>query len=474
MIEEGGARSSANIRNFATDQSYYYHHHHHHRGSSNDGINTSSVTEHAVRTNSNSAMYEEIGNSVENSARFPSSGLHRGPLHTTTTTLPSSSSSFPSNDNEILTSNNNAINVNNNNTYTDAAENDENDGHRSNHHLHHIRNNTNSSNSSNSRIMASTDDDCAYERGYEDVLDKPPKLSDFLINDHCYQRHLLEGKRSVYRGIRGGGEGTRIHNSGVSSSVTNGTSSSSSSSSSGAFLAKLCAGYSFVAMLFLIFISILLETQPLYINGISVKKKMAASSSSSSFGEEKYYYDEEDYKFRRETSNALKAAAAYFLLMVLSLSYIQVKDMNSDLMIHHTAIVGRVCHVRRLVVSAYCRYRRRHYDSIPDGHHHRDDNDGHHDGGLVSILPMMHSSSGENTQLLPSSSSSRQRKNRRNSPRNQLDVEAGSSSGGAGNGGGGVAGTGAMIVVEGVLGKLKSWGIGGGGSSSRRGRKKDK
>jgi hypothetical protein len=143
MIEEGGARSSANIRNFATDQSYYYYHHH--RGSSNEGINTSSVTEHAVRANSNSAIYEEIGNSVDNSARFPSSGLHRGPQHTTTTTLPSLSSSSPYNDNEISTSNNIAINANNNNTYTDTSENDENDGHRSNHHRHHIRNNTNNS-----------------------------------------------------------------------------------------------------------------------------------------------------------------------------------------------------------------------------------------------------------------------------------------------------------------------------------------
>jgi len=255
--------------------------------------------------------------------------------------------------------------------------------------------------------------------------------------------------------------------------MKNGT--SSSSPSSGTFLAKLCAGYSFVAMLFLIFISILLETQPLYITGISVKKK-SSSLSEEGMGMGEYPYDEENYKFRRETSNALKAAAAYFLLMVLSLSYIQAKEMNMDLMNYHTAIFGRVCHVRRLFVAAYCRYRRRHYDSIPDGNH-PDDNDSHSGGGSVSILPMHHHHhTGETTQLL--SSNSRQRKNRRSSPRNnQLDVEAGSSScsGNTGNGGGGIGGGVAISAVEGVLGKFKSWGIGGGGgASSRTGRKKDK
>jgi uncharacterized membrane protein YgcG len=225
-------------------------------------------------------------------------------------------------------------------------------------------------------------------------------------------------------------------------------------------------------MLFLIFISILLETQPLYITGISVKKKSSLLSEEG-IGMGEYPYDEENYKFRRETSNALKAAAAYFLLIVLSLSYIQAKEMNLD-MSYHTSIFGRVCHVRRLFVAAYCRYRRRHYDSIPDGNH-PDDNDSH-GGSSVSILPMHHHQhhTGETTQLL--SSSSRQRKNRRSSPRNnQLDVEVGSSIGNAGNGGGGIGGGGATAVVEGVLGKLKSWGIGGGGgSSSRTGRKKDK
>jgi hypothetical protein len=444
MIEEGAAGDSNSnsggngnsSNNTANAQSFYYHR----------GVGIDSSTDDVTRANnSRSTIYEDIGSSDDNSDRYSSSSLRRGPLHNTAA-VPASTSA-PYYDKEMMNSDN-SLNINN----WDSLENDEND--------HRI-------NSNNSNRMSSMESSCAYyDRGYEDVLDKPPALSDFLINDHCYQRHLLEGKRSVYMGIRGGGSGG-IKRNNTGSSVKNGT-----SSSSGTFLAKLCAGYSFVAMLFLIFISILLETQPLYITGISVKKKSSLLSEEG-IGIGEYPYDEENYKFRRETSNALKAAAAYFLLIVLSLSYIQAKEMNLD-MSYHTSIFGRVCHVRRLFVAAYCRYRRRHYDSIPDGNH-PDDNDSH-GGSSVSILPMHHHQhhTGETTQLL--SSSSRQRKNRRSSPRNnQLDVEVGSSIGNAGNGGGGIGGGGATAVVEGVLGKLKSWGIGGGGgSSSRTGRKKDK
>ncbi len=488
---------SGNDAQYAQSSTFY---HRGGKGGGGGGIDGSTTTSSGANTtnrthNSSSTIYEENGINDDYSNRYPSGGLRRGPLHASTPSTPASLPlSSPYNDAIIMISNNNS----NSSNYTDSSENDENDGHRSNHYRRHIRNgndndNNNSSSSlhNHSRTTSSFNDDdddegrgCAYECGYEDVLDKPPKLSDFLINDHCYQRHLLEGKRGVYRGIRGGG--ARMNKTGASSVASSSSSSSAAkhhgttSSSGGIFLAKLCAGYSFVGMIFLIFISILLETQPLYISGISVKEK---TSSSLKEGKDYYYpdEDEENFKFRQETSNALKAAAAYFLLMVLSLSYTQVQDMNFELMHYHTALVGRVCHVRRLVVSAYCRYRRRHYDCIPDGHHRDDADNGSHghydDGVLVSFLPMHHHT-GENTQLLSSSvSNSRQRKNRRNSPRHQLDVDVGDSGNDvAGIGGGGTGGGSVMVVVEGFLGKLKSWGIGGGGggSSSRRGRKKDK
>ena len=91
----------------------------------------------------------------------------------------------------------------------------------------------------------------------------------------------------------------------------------------------------------------MLELQPLYIKGIQAKPTTSEDGS---------------YKFKKETSNALKAASAYFLTMVLSLIYIQVKDLNLEVNPH----IGRICHLRRVVSSAYFRYRRRHYDSIPD------------------------------------------------------------------------------------------------------------
>ena len=79
---------------------------------------------------------------------------------------------------------------------------------------------------------------CPYEEGYEDVLPKPPPLSDFLVNDRNYQSYLLGGRRGhIYRGLRGKGvleiNGKSWYNE-------------------PAFLGKLCAGWSFVAMVFLV------------------------------------------------------------------------------------------------------------------------------------------------------------------------------------------------------------------------------
>ena len=72
----------------------------------------------------------------------------------------------------------------------------------------------------------------------EDVLPKPPTLSDFLVNDACYQRYLMEGKRLKYRGIRGLSGGLADGEKGWYGDP--------------AFLSKLCAGASFVGMTFLV------------------------------------------------------------------------------------------------------------------------------------------------------------------------------------------------------------------------------
>ena len=266
-----------------------------------------------------------------------------------------------------------------------------------------------SENDENDRPQRSQNARDAYKEGYEDVLDKPLKLSDFAINDRCYQRYMSEGKRGAYRGINGNNNAISSENKGFMDPT---------------FLAKVCAGASFVGMLFLIFVAILMETQPLYIRGVSVKPANA---------------DDGTYRFRKETSNALKAAAAYFLTMVFSLIYLQAKDMNLEL----NPAIGRICHLRRLIVSSYFRYRRRHYDAIPDGRF---------SSTTGPILPMHASSSNggdDNTML-----KSRRRKKRR--PRR----DAGGDLGGEGG------------AIEGIVGKIKSWG--GIGGYLKRGRKKDR
>lgn len=81
---------------------------------------------------------------------------------------------------------------------------------------------------------------CPYEEGYEDVLPKPPPLSDFLVNDRNYQSYLIGGRKNgaaAYRGLRGRG----MLESGGRSWY-----------SEPAFLARVCAGCSFVGMVFLV------------------------------------------------------------------------------------------------------------------------------------------------------------------------------------------------------------------------------
>ena len=284
----------------------------------------------------------------------------------------------------------------------------------------------------NNRII---DDSHYYDDGYEDVLDKPLKLSDFLINDKCYQRYLSEGKRSSYRGITNG-------------KITQ-SSSSSSSSDKGfmdpIFLAKVCAGASFVGMIFLIFVAIIMETQPLYIKGVSVVIQINNNDNANANAD----YNNNG-RFRKETSNALKAAAAYFLTMVCSLIYLQAREMNIELNQHPT--IGRICHLRRLIVSTYFRYRRRHYDTIPDNDHGN------------SILPMHSTGTTSTTSSIKEGDlllKSRRRKKRTSKRRNQENQSGGSS--GSGGGGGGA-------MMGGILGKITKI-LGG---SSQSGRKKDR
>jgi hypothetical protein len=168
---------------------------------------------------------------------------------------------------------------------------------------------------------------------------QPPKLSDFLINDICYQRYLLEGRRPArYRGLGGSTTGTRRNNR--KRGYEEAGDGSSSSIMDSTFIANVCAIYCFIAMIFLIFVAIIIETQPIFLKGVSVKSSsssnMLYSSSSSSstnnrFGSDIEYdptYDNYYYSFRKETSNALKASAAYFVIMVLCYIYLQAKDMN--------------------------------------------------------------------------------------------------------------------------------------------------
>jgi len=244
----------------------------------------------------------------------------------------------------------------------------------------------------------------AYEEGCEDVLDKPQKLSDFVINDRCYQRYLLEGKRGAYTGMRSKNTGPRSSDKGFMDL---------------SFLANLCAVWSFVGMLFLVFIAIVVETQPLFIKGMSIK------STSGDGG---------TYRLRTETSNALKASAAYFLTMVFSLIYLQTMGMNLEL----NLALGRVCHLRRLIVSTYLGYRRRHYNDIPDG-------DSSFGVTSVPILPM-HNNDQDRYRK------GHRRRKSRTRPKHKAD-------GGEG-------------AVEGVIRRIKCWGFGDGLSS--KGRKKNK
>lgn len=282
----------------------------------------------------------------------------------------------------------------------------------------------------NNRLDVSSNSDYdSYDDGYEDVLDKPPKLSDFVINDSCYQRYLLEGKRGKYKGLRG----MNSMDANASKGIMDPT-----------FLAKVCAFSSFVGMIFLIWVAVMMETHPLYIKGVSPKSNYGSDG------------DDQTYRFRKETSNALKAAAAYFLTMVLSVIYLQVKDMNLEIM--NPALIGRLCHLKRLMVLTYFRWRRRHYDDIPDNNHQFVGVN--YSSGGNDTLPLQHRNNGDDGTLKSRRSNSNNRRRKKGSSDHGLSLPSGMDRGASSGGGGG--------AVGGLLGKL----FGGRGSKTKR--KKDR
>lgn len=276
--------------------------------------------------------------------------------------------------------------------------------------------------------LSSNSDNDSYDDGYEDVLDKPPKLSDFVINDSCYQRYLLEGKRGKYKGLKGANTSDGNTSKGIMDPT---------------FLAKVCAFSSCIGMLFLIWVAVMMETQPLYIKGVSPKAN---------------YGDDQTYRFRKETSNALKAAAAYFLTMVLSVIYLQVKDMNLEIL--NPALMGRLCHLKRLMVSTYFRWRRRHYDDIPDNNHHFWGVNYSYGGN--DVFPIQHRNNEDDGTLKSRRTNNNNRRRKKGSSDHGLLLPSGMDRGGIIGGGGGGGGVGGASV--GFFGKL----FGSGGSKTKR------
>jgi len=368
-----------------------------------------------VRTNesqSNATMYEEIPSVPTTPSNYYdlNNGINNG--SSPRRTIQNFTSIYSNDISTTLTANNNREGK------SSDDENDENDQRQ------------------NNRLDVSSNSDYdSYDDGYEDVLDKPPKLSDFVINDSCYQRYLLEGKRGKYKGLKG----MNALDGNASKGIMDPT-----------FLAKVCAFSSCVGMIFLIWVAVMMETQPLYIKGVSPKSSYGGDGNG----------DDQTYRFRKETSNALKAAAAYFLTMVLSVIYLQVKDMNLEIM--NPALMGRLCHLKRLMVLTYFRWRRRHYDDIPDNSHQFVGVNYSYGGN--DTLPMQHRNNGDDGTLKSRRTNNSNRRRKKGSSDHGLSIPSGMD---RGTGGGSSVGGGAA-AVGGFLGKL----FGSGGSKTKR--KKDR
>jgi len=150
---------------------------------------------------------------------------------------------------------------------------------------------------------------------------------------------------------------------------------------------RCCAGFSFVAMVFLIFVGTLIEKQPIYLKGvkqISGNPQRGRVLSSKGLKHENKYQSQRKmeevqwryrsstqyvdgpggFKMRDESSNAFKASAAYFLTMVLSLIYTQNYDRINSTTV--SMIAKAPLYIYGVIKSAYLQYRRRHYMDIPE------------------------------------------------------------------------------------------------------------
>jgi len=113
-----------------------------------------------------------------------------------------------------------------------------------------------------------------------------PSLAPSFIPDQRYQSFLRTGKISSKRGSRGGPTFTNV------------------------CCAKFCAGFSFVAVGFLLFVGIIFDTQPLYIPG-SLPKHLNYVDGSRS--KTKIVYDVKPTDRLLQASNAYGAAFFYLL-----------------------------------------------------------------------------------------------------------------------------------------------------------------
>jgi len=143
-----------------------------------------------------------------------------------------------------------------------------------------------------------------------------PNLREIMVDDYEYRSFLLEEQ--------GGSKNEDFH--------------------SDVACAKFCTGLSVIAMVFLVLVGVLIETQPLYIKGIKPKK---------------FNQDE----MQDEAKTAFKTATAYFLTMVLSIIYTHNREQFKwDILLR----IKNAIHLRQHFAVAYNSYRRQRYRDIPE------------------------------------------------------------------------------------------------------------
>lgn len=81
--------------------------------------------------------------------------------------------------------------------------------------------------------------------------------------------------------------------------------------------AKFCAFYSWIALMFFVFIGILLDTQPIYIKGVLPKSEQYEDGSTK----KQVIYDFSQSERLTSASHAYRAAFIYFLICCLCLAY---------------------------------------------------------------------------------------------------------------------------------------------------------